>query len=112
MTEIRAFVGHSFTKEDAEVIRKFLDYFSQISSIVSQFSWVHAEEAEPKQLAEKVITLIAECNVFIGICTRKEYAVDPVRVKSGYFGRGLNIERNALIWKASDWITQEIGLGV
>jgi Flp pilus assembly protein TadD len=110
VTEIRAFVGHSFTRDDSELVRKFLDYFVQISSIVTQFSWVHAEAAEPKQLAEKVMRLIDECNVFIGICTRKEYAIDHRYRKPSYFNRILKIKESELVWKTSDWIIQEIGL--
>jgi hypothetical protein len=112
VTEIRAFVGHSFSKDDSEVVRKFLDYFVRISSIVPEFGWVHAEVAEPKQLADKVMRLIADCNVFIGICTRKEYAVDPRVLRTKYFGYGLGVQKDALVWKTSDWIIQEIGLAI
>lgn len=75
MTEIRAFVGHSFDEGDAEIVRKFLQFFSQLSQSAVPLTWVHAEAAEPKLLAEKVLSLIADKNVFIGICTRREYVV-------------------------------------
>lgn len=71
MIEIRAFVGHSFTDDDSDVVRRFLDYFDVVSRMVPQFSWVHAEAAEPKQLAEKVLSLMSDRNVFIGICTKR-----------------------------------------
>ena len=75
MTEIRAFVGHSFADDDAEVVNKFLKYFDQLSKLDLKFSWEHAEAAEPKVLAEKVMSLISNKNVFIGICTKKEHTI-------------------------------------
>jgi hypothetical protein len=71
MDGIRAFVGYSFVEEDAELIAKFLKYFAQLSKLYPTFSWEHAEAAEPKVLAEKVMSLIANKNVFIGICTKR-----------------------------------------
>ena len=112
MTEIRAFVGHSFTSDDSQVVRSFLDYFDVISSLVPQFSWMHAEAAEPKQLAEKVLSLMSDRNVFIGICTKKEYVVDPKDLKPRYLSAGFRIEQSAPTWKTSDWIIQEIGLAI
>src|SRR5258707_14654458 len=75
MKDIRAFVGHSFTDDDAQVVAAFLKYFEQLSELHPTFSWEHAEKAEPKILTEKVLRIIADKNVFIGICTRKEQAV-------------------------------------
>jgi hypothetical protein len=66
MIEIRAFVGHSFTNDDSEVVSKFLKYFEQVSKSHPNFSWNHAEPAEPRLLAEKVMSIISEANVFIG----------------------------------------------
>jgi hypothetical protein len=77
VTEIRAFVGHSFTDDDEEVVRKFLDYLDHVAKAVPQFSWVHAQWAEPKLLAEKVMSLLSDRNLFIGICTRKECVATP-----------------------------------
>jgi hypothetical protein len=54
MTPLRAFVGHSFTDDDAEGIGKFLKYLDQLAELHPTFSWEHAEPAEPKVLAEKV----------------------------------------------------------
>ena len=55
MKLIRAFVGHSFTEDDSEVVTKFLKYFEGLSQLHPQFSWTHAENAEPKILTEKVM---------------------------------------------------------
>ena len=55
MNEIRAFVGHSFLEDDAELVAKFLKYFERIEKLLSYFSWEHAEAAEPRLLTEKVM---------------------------------------------------------
>ena len=104
MTPIRAFVGHSFDEDDANVVRAFLDYFGQLSKTGLQFSWEHAEAAEPKILAEKVMSIISGKNVFIGICTKKEYAIAPQAIKEARIQRG-HLKGNAVDfhWKTSDW---------
>ena len=58
MGQIKAFVGHSFVEEDRPVVSVFLDYFNQLTGLLPHFSWVHAEAAEPKELAEKVLALM------------------------------------------------------
>ena len=60
MAHVRAFVGHSFTENDEQVVGKFLKFFDQIAKGNSEFSWVNAESAEPKQLAQKVLALSNE----------------------------------------------------
>ena len=77
MTPLRAFVGHSFTDDDAEVTRKFLKYLGQLAELYPTFSWEHAEPAEPEVLAEKVKRLLVGKNLFIGICTKKERVISP-----------------------------------
>jgi hypothetical protein len=72
MTGIRASVGHSFTADDEIVVGAFLKYFDSLSRSSINFAWTHAEPAEPRALAAKVTTLLRECNLFIGICTKKE----------------------------------------
>ena len=113
MTGIRAFVGHSFTDNDAEVVRKFLTYFDQLSKSVLGFAWEHAEAAEPKVLAEKVISLLSGKNVFIGICTKKERAIPSTSLSKSVLRPGvLKAQERDFAWKTSDWIIQEIGLAI
>ncbi|CAN7340725.1 tetratricopeptide repeat protein [Bosea sp. LjRoot237] len=109
MTEIRAFVGHSFTENDKHLIRKFTDFFDQTHRIRPDFSWVHAEVAEPTALAVKVLSLVQDSNLFIAICSRKEKVVK--RERADFLARitGKSVE---LEWKTSDWIIQEIGLAI
>src|ERR1700674_1513761 len=113
MDQIRAFVGHSFFKEDADVVRKFLDYFAGLSRLHPTFSWEHAEAAEPKLLTEKVMSIIADKNVFIGICTRRERVITPEMLSTSWLQSGyLKAPEAGFAWKTSDWIIQEIGLAI
>lgn len=75
MTEIRAFVGHSFTEVDDPVVRIFLEYFNEVQKMNLGFSWDHARAAETKDLSEKVLMKIQDKNLFIGICTKKELSL-------------------------------------
>jgi hypothetical protein len=85
---IRAIVGHSFTSDDEDVVRAFLDYFTSLSKSSLNFSWTHAEPAEPKALVEKVISLLRECNLFFTICTRKERVIAPGALSETILPRG------------------------
>jgi tetratricopeptide (TPR) repeat protein len=113
MTNIRAFVGHSFTDDDAQVVERFLKIFEQIKAALPSFEWIHARQAEPAELAQKVMKLIADCNVFIAICTKKERVVRPDFISRRMFSStSYVVQDDHLEWKTSDWIIQEIGLAV
>ena len=103
MAELRAFVGHSFGIDDAILTRKFTDYFDQVSRLVPQFSWTHAEPAEPKPLNEKVLELINDKNLFIGICSKKECTINQSDMHR-LLGNWSRVDRRLLNWKTSDWI--------
>jgi tetratricopeptide (TPR) repeat protein len=110
MTELRAFVGHSFLQADEDVVRAFMDHFDTLEKADIGFTWDHAEEAQALPLSTKVLGKIEGKNVFIGICTRKEYAIDGSKLKRiwvNVFGKHSDLQ-----WKTSDWIIQEIGLAV
>jgi len=111
MGTLKAFVGHSFTKEDEEVVGAILGYLTQIQKMNSGFSWEHAREAEPKLLAQKVMEIIEDKNLFIGICTRKEKVIENNKLKTKVFSKGSQCGKSEdFSWKTSDWIIQEIGL--
>jgi hypothetical protein len=111
MREIRAFVGHSFLEQDAPLVGKFLKYFSQLQNSYPNFSWDHAETAKPADLAEKVLSVIQDKNVFIGICTKKEKAIEPdLLVPIAFRPEYRKAKDVSFRWKTSDWIIQEIGL--
>src|SRR5665213_613896 len=113
MKEIKAFVGHSFSDADADVVGKFTRYFDSLARSHPQFSWQSAESAEPRILTEKVLRIIADKNTFIGICTRKEQvapvnALRPLLFQPDY----VKAPKSKFAWKTSDWVIQEIGLAV
>ena len=54
MSNISAFVGHSFTEDDKAVVGRFLKYFDGVRDLGLGFTWDHAEEAEPKILSDKI----------------------------------------------------------
>jgi tetratricopeptide (TPR) repeat protein len=110
MNSIKAFVGHSFTDNDAELVDKFLKFFARLQKMNDSFSWIHAEAAEPRQLSEKVMALVEDRNLFIGICTKKELVVAPNKVSNLPFMKTKITSGNDFEWKTSDWIIQEIGL--
>lgn len=113
MTSLKAFVGHSFTADDEDVVRTFLKYFDQVEELNIGFSWEHAESAESKELAEKVLRLMEGKNLFIGICTKNEAAILSSNLSTTKFDKTvLKGKEDRFLWKTSDWIIQEIGLAI
>jgi len=113
MSQLNAFVGHSFAQEDHQVVEAFLKFLNQVKNLSIGFTWESAEPAEPKALADKVKGLIQDKNLFIGICTRKENVIEPVHIsKSTWNRKVLHAKEEHFSWKTSDWIIQEIGLAI
>ena len=108
MPSLRAFVGHSFTEDDEELIRKFEKHFDDLELAQPEFTWDHALRAEPVSVSEKVLKLAADKNVFVAICTRKEQVLLRPYPRS-WFER-LTLKETDFEWKTSDWIIQETGL--
>jgi thioredoxin-like negative regulator of GroEL len=110
MARLAAFVGHSFTKNDEEVVQRFLEFLDRVQELDIGFTWDHAEYAEPKVLSEKVKAKMQDKNLFIGICTAKENAIGPEKIRAHWFRKTqVQAERQDFEVKTSDWITQEIG---
>jgi len=112
MVEIKAFVAHSFSAEDKEMIGIFVEHFDSLAGSFPGFHWDHAQPAEPTSVSGKVLTKIEGKNVFIGICSRNEYAMSPTRVLHIPFLKLIGLNATNIQWKTSDWIIQEIGLAV
>lgn len=113
MTAINAFVGHSFTEDDAAVVDSVLNYLSRVAELNPSFSWTHAKHPEPISVDEKVLALLEGKNLFIGICTRKERVISSNALSTCWIPRQkLVVKETALEWKTSDWIIQEIGLAI
>lgn len=110
MTQIYAFVGHSFTENDKSVVDKFLQYLDQLSEVIPAFTWKHAE---PSIVSEKVLRLLEGKNLFIGICTKKVMVISSEKLgKPFFFEKKLQGLKEDFLWKTSDWIIQEIGLAI
>ena len=113
MKSISAFVGHSFSEDDAAVVNSVLNYLSRVAELNPSFSWTHAKHPEPISVDEKVLALLEGKNLFIGLCTRKERVVSSNALSSCWMSRQkLAVKENDLEWKTSDWIIQEIGLAI
>ena len=113
MSQLNAFVGHSFARDDHEVVDAFLKFLNQVKGMGIGFTWESAEPAEPKELADKVMGLVQDKNLFIGICTTKEAAIEPAHLSKVTFNRKvLKATEEHFSWKTSDWIIQEIGLAM
>lgn len=113
MSQLNAFVGHSFAPEDHEVVEAFLKFLNQVKDMGIGFRWESAEPAEPKELADKVKGIIQDKNLFIGICTRKEAAIEAARLSRSRLNRKVfKAKEEHVSWKTSDWIIQEIGLAI
>lgn len=113
MEPIKAFVAHSFTEEDAGVVEVILKCLGRVVELHPRFSWEHAEHPEPSVVDAKVLSLISDKNLFIGICTRKERVVLPSALSQRWFVRSsLTAKMSDFQWKTSDWIIQEIGLAI
>lgn len=108
--EISAFVGHSFTPQDKPHVQEFLNYLNKIVDLKIGFSWDHAENAEAKELSEKVIQKMKNKNTFIGICSSRDYTANITHTKLHKFPfQKFFIDVNDMQKRTSDWIIQEIG---
>lgn len=109
--EIKAFVGHSFAKDDADVVDAILGLLNQIAKLQPRFSWEHAEDPEPVLVDQKVMARFSGKNLFIGICTRKERVIDDSALGAPWLQPNkLAAKKDSFQWKVSDWILQEIGV--
>lgn len=113
MSEVSAFVGHSFRQGDQALVERILKFLTTVVDLVPGFSWDHAQGAEPKQVSAKVLEKIEGKNLFIGICTASEYIATAEDIRPVYFRPTLGlITRAHLKQRCSEWITQEIGLAI
>ena len=113
MHPIKAFVGHSFTENDAHVVRAITSYLTTLQKTLPDFSWEHAEEPSPELVDSKVLNLLADKNVFIGICTKKERVISDSQLSPNWIFKGERKGKEEdFLWKTSDWIIQEIGLAI
>lgn len=114
MPHLSAFVGHSFAAEDEQVISEILTMLENVAELMPDFDWESAEAAEPKALSAKVKAKMGTKNLFIGICTLREYAIKPSSIRSRHWpnNESVLVTRDDFEPKTADWIIQEIGMAV
>ncbi len=110
MSSIKAFVGHSFNEKDDLIVRKFIEHFNAVKDMGYGFTWDHAEKAEPKDLCKKVMEKMEDKNLFIGILTANENAIESEKLSNVFLsGSKLKGKKEDFYFKTSDWIIQEMG---
>lgn len=62
MAEIRAFVAHSFSESDSDLVRVFTEHFNSLATAMPGFSWDSAEGAAPESVSDKVLAKIEDKN--------------------------------------------------
>lgn len=110
MSEVRAFVGHSFSDDDKEVVTNILGLLDRVRAINHSFSWENAQWAEPREISAKVLQRFEDKNLFIGICTRHERAIKNGSLTAIPFTPFTISRRESYSWKASDWVLQEVAI--
>lgn len=110
---IRAFLGHSFTEDDRDLVTKVTAFLDAQKIGHPDFEWVHATQAIPTGVVEKVLPLIRASDIFIGLCTKKERVISPEDLECDWWRpRTLHASTEKFSWKTSDWIIQEIGIAI
>jgi tetratricopeptide (TPR) repeat protein len=106
MAKITAFVARSFAAQDEHKIQPILRHLDSFHDL--GFVWESAEPAEAERVSAKVCRIIAGCDVFVGILTKK-YPIYDVAVYPGgilkAFGRKPKPDR----WSPPGWVIQESG---
>ena len=110
---IKAFVGHSFLKEDKTTIDRFKEYFDSLI-INMDFQWEDAQEVQIKSLSDKVKEKMEGKNLFIGIITKKHIEIEENKLlKPRFFDKDKCIALKANCkWGVSYWIIQESGYAI
>lgn len=107
----KAFVGHSFTVDDKNLVSAVTDFLEAFKGSNSAFSWTHAEAARPEDIVDKVLPMLRSCDIFVGICSKKERVAPPALFRRSRWAKTDSvIDESVLQWKTSDWIIQEIAI--
>jgi hypothetical protein len=104
MRTLRAFLARSFQSADNEKIRPIQELLESFRPL--GFVWETAERAELESVSKKVQQKIDECDVFVGVFTRRYpiFATDE-------HGETPELEAgaNPVAWTAPPWLFQESG---
>ncbi len=106
MTQLNAFVAHSFDPQDEGRIRPVLNFLDTFRD--AGFLWQTAERAEVESVSQKVRRMIDEANVFVGFFT-KRYPVISLEPTFADAWRVLRGRIRPYRWSAPAWVLQESG---
>jgi tetratricopeptide (TPR) repeat protein len=107
MEQLKAFVGHSFNKDDEKINRTFFDFFDSLKDSAN-LEWDHAEDAQAIGLSEKVKNKMEGKDLFIGIFTRKDKKIEEKKLRNRLRGKKCG-SANDFTWATSEWTIQESG---
>jgi len=93
---VKAFVGHSFDNNDAEVVRKIIKHIESLN-----IKWETGEKPQYSGVAEKVKNKIMHNEIFVGIftCDKKILLENGQSNKEG-------------LYTTSNWVIQESGFAI
>jgi hypothetical protein len=77
--EATAFVGHSFSDDDAEVVKNIIDFLSRLGLKCST-----GKRPEARGVSEKVRERIAAAEIFVGVFTQRDKKVDGTYTTTSY----------------------------
>ncbi|MBL7198121.1 MAG: hypothetical protein ISS47_08475 [Candidatus Omnitrophica bacterium] len=110
---IKAFVGHSFLKDDKGTVDRFKEYFNSLLKSMD-FQWEDAQEVQIRSLSDKVKQKMEGKNLFIGIITKKHIEIDENKIlipKLFNKDKCTALKANCK-WGVSYWIIQESGYAI
>lgn len=106
MTQLNAFIAHSFDPQDERRIEPVLNFLGTFRK--AGFICETAEASEVQSVSKKVRSMIDERDVFIGFLTARYPAYDfKSRIKDGC--RLLLGRLKPNVWSAPAWVIQESG---
>lgn len=106
-----AFVGHSFDPVDKNLVSSVTEFLEAFKALNPAFNWTHAESARPEDIVDKVLPMLRACDIFVGICSKKEYVAAPAFFRACIWAKSEKvIKESDLQWKTSDWVIQEIAI--
>ena len=99
---MKAFIGHSFDKNDTELITKFFEFIESLD-----IKCIDAKKAKSKTVEDKITELISGCEIFVGIFTRAE----PICQEKARKWL-CNPLIKTMTYGTSDWVIQESGFAL
>ena len=103
---IKAFIARSFADADSKKLQPLLSYLSTFDNV--GFHCVDAEGAEVDSISEKVRRKIDDCDVLIGIFTRRHPIYAQSNRTRNFVSRLINSDQPTS-WTTPPWVLQESG---